>query len=75
MVGVAIGLIGIVVIFQVLQVWEERRRTTSSGSDAQVAGSIAMFNLEHELKQAGYGFGMSADIGCPYTRTMRPTRA
>jgi type IV pilus assembly protein PilW len=64
MVGVAIGLIGIVVIFQVLQVWEERRRTTSSGSDAQVAGSIAMFNLERDIKQAGYGFGMSADMGC-----------
>jgi len=72
MVGVAIGLIGIVVIFQVLLVWEERRRTTSSGSDAQVAGTLAMFALERDLKQAGYGFGMSGDIGCTVMTNMAP---
>ena len=72
MVGVAIGLIGIVVIFQVLQVWEDRRRTTSSGSDAQIAGTLAMFSLEREVKQAGYGFGLSADIGCTVYANMLP---
>ncbi len=64
MVGVAIGLIGIVVIFQVLAVWETRKRTTTSGSDAQIAGTIAMFNLERDLKLAGYGFGNSTFMGC-----------
>ncbi len=64
MVGVAIGLIGIVVIFQVLAVWETRKRTTTSGSDAQIAGTIAMFNLERDLKLAGYGFGRSTFMGC-----------
>lgn len=64
MVAVAIALIGIVVIFQVLQVWEERKRTTSSGSDAQVTGAIAIYNIERDIKQAGYGFGMSTYMGC-----------
>ncbi len=57
LIGVTIGLLGIVVIFQVLSVWDTRKRTTASGSDAQIAGTIATFGLERELKAAGYGFG------------------
>jgi type IV pilus assembly protein PilW len=64
MVGVAIGMIGIVVIFQSLAVWESRKRTTGSGSDAQIAGSIAIFNIERDARLAGYGFGQSAAMGC-----------
>jgi type IV pilus assembly protein PilW len=64
MVAAAIALIGIVAIFQVLAVWEERKRTTSSGSDAQVSGTIAMYNMDRDLRQAGFGFGLSTYMGC-----------
>lgn len=66
MIGVAIGLIGVVAIFQAVTVWTKHTQTTSSGSDAQVAGTIAMFNLERDLKQAGHGFGTAANtiMGC-----------
>jgi type IV pilus assembly protein PilW len=64
LVGVAIGLIGIVIIFQVLTVSEARKRTTGSGTDAQIAGSIAMFNLERDVRLAGYGLGVSTYLGC-----------
>lgn len=64
MVGVAIAMIGIVVIFQVLTLWDERKRTTSSGSDAQVAGAIAMYNLDRDIRVAGFGFGQSTYMGC-----------
>jgi type IV pilus assembly protein PilW len=64
MVAVAIALIGVIVIFQVMSIWEERKRTTSSGSDAQVAGTIAMYNLDHDLRLAGMGFGLSTYMGC-----------
>lgn len=64
MIGAAIALIGIVVIFQVLSVWEARKRTTSSGSDAQIAGALAMFNLARDVKLAGYGFSKSTNMGC-----------
>lgn len=57
LVGVLIAMIGIVVIFSVLAVAEARKRTTAAGSDAQTAGAIALFSLERDLKQAGYGFG------------------
>ncbi|MCC6472778.1 MAG: PilW family protein [Burkholderiales bacterium] len=64
MVGVLIGMIGIVVIFQVLQISEERKRTTGAGSDAQIAGSIGMYNLERDLRHGGYGFSTAAQMGC-----------
>lgn len=66
LVGVMVGMIGIVVIFQVLQVSEERKRTTGAGSDAQISGSIGMYNLSRDLTLAGYGFGNAAStyMGC-----------
>jgi type IV pilus assembly protein PilW len=60
MVGMLIGLIGIIVIFQVFQVSESRKRTTTAGSDAQIAGSVAMFSLERDLRLGGFGFGAAA---------------
>lgn len=66
MVGVAIGLIGIVAIFQAVAVWSKHTQTTSSGGDAQVAGTLALFNIERDLKQAGHGFGKAVltVLGC-----------
>lgn len=64
LVGMAIAMIGMVMMFQAMSVWEARKRTTASGSDAQVTGSIGMFTLERDLKLAGYGFGNAAALGC-----------
>ena len=55
LVAVLIGLIGMVIIMQVYTVSEERKRTTTGTSDAQISGNIAMFTLERELRFAGYG--------------------
>lgn len=70
MVGVLIGMIGIVVIFQMLDVSEKRKRTTGAGADAQISGTMALYSLERDLRQAGFGFGMAASstygnlLGC-----------
>jgi type IV pilus assembly protein PilW len=64
LVGMAIALIGMVMMFQAMGSWEARKRTTASGSDAQITGSIAMFSLERDLKLAGYGFGNATSMGC-----------
>ncbi len=64
LVGMAIALIGMVMMFQTMTTWEGRKRTTAAGSDAQVTGSIGMFTLERDLKLAGYGFGNSDAMGC-----------
>lgn len=64
MVAVVIGLIGIIMMFQVASNADQRRRTTAAGSDAQVEGAIALYNLERDIKQAGYGFGGADQMGC-----------
>lgn len=55
LVGVVIGLIGILVMFQLLTVSQAQRRTTTSGGDAQQSGMISLYLLERDLRQAGYG--------------------
>jgi type IV pilus assembly protein PilW len=65
MVGLVIGLIATIVIAQVLVVSEGRRRTTVSGSDAQVSGALSMYAVQREVQMAGYGLGAStAGLGC-----------
>ena len=78
LVGVAIGLIGIVAIFQAIAVWSKHTASTTSGSDAQVAGTLALFNIERDLKQAGHGFGRAGTpiMGCAVAATdTSPARA
>lgn len=69
MVGLVIAMLGILVIFSVLSVAEGRKRTTTSGSDAQMAGAVALFSLERDIKQAGYGFG-TFGVGKPINCTV-----
>ena len=69
LIGVTIGVIGILAIFQTVAVWNKHTQTTTSGGDAQIAGTLALFNLERDLKQAGHGFshGAAAGHGLPGT--------
>lgn len=57
LVGVAIGLIGVLAIFQTVAIWDRHAQTTSSGGDAQIAGTLGLFNIERDFKQSGHGFG------------------
>ena len=69
LVGIVIGMVGLLVIFKTVAIWDTHTRSTVSGGDAQVAGTLAMFNLERDIKQAGLGFGRapSATMGCNVT--------
>ncbi len=64
MVGMAIGLIGIVIITQVYLVNENYKRSTTSAGGAQVNGAIALYTLERDLRMAGYGLANSDALGC-----------
>jgi type IV pilus assembly protein PilW len=69
LVGLGIGLIGVVLMFRMVALWETHSRSAIAGSDTQVSGTLAMFSLERDLKQAGMGFG-NADapyMGCAVT--------
>ncbi len=68
MVGMALALITTVIIAQVVVNSEGQRRTTSSGADAQVSGSVALYTLSRDVQGAGYGIiSHSAALGCPVT--------
>ena len=66
MVGIVIGMVGLLVIFKTVATWDSHTRSTTSGGDAQSSGTLAMFNLERDIKQAGLGFGtaQAAVMGC-----------
>jgi type IV pilus assembly protein PilW len=66
LVGIVIGLIALLAIFQTISVWEARTRASTAGGDAQIAGTLAMFNLERDIRQAGQGFGTAppSDMNC-----------
>jgi type IV pilus assembly protein PilW len=66
LVGIVIGMVGLLVIFKTVATWDSHTRSTTSGGDAQVTGTLAMFNLERDIKQAGLGFGtaLAPVMGC-----------
>jgi type IV pilus assembly protein PilW len=64
LVAMLIGLIGMVIIFQVFEVSEGIKRTTTSGGDAQQAGVIALYTMERDIKNAGMGFNDTTFVGC-----------
>src|SRR5688572_8172380 len=65
MVGLVIALLSTIVIFQVFPASEGYKRTTTSGSDAQQNGALALFTVERDVRQAGYGLTASMEfLGC-----------
>ena len=77
MVGLVIGLLTLLAIYQLFAVSEGRRRTVAAVSQAQSAGAMALFSIDREIRSAGLGFA-SLDpsfLGCKVraTNTARST--
>jgi type IV pilus assembly protein PilW len=64
MVAMVIGMLGIIVMMQLFTVTEGQKRSTTSSGDAQSTGAIALYGLQREIKQAGYGFADVSILGC-----------
>jgi len=64
MIAMLIGLIGMIIIFQVFEVSEGIKRSTTSGGDAQQNGAVALYVMEHDLRNAGMGFNDMRSAGC-----------
>src|SRR5882762_3788246 len=64
LVAMLIGLIGMIIIFQVFEVSEKIRRSTTSGGDAQQNGAIALYSMERDFRNAGMGFNETTFVGC-----------
>ncbi len=55
MVSVVIGMLAILVMMQQLSIFEHSKRTTTGGADAQNNGAIALYGLQRDIRQSGYG--------------------
>jgi type IV pilus assembly protein PilW len=55
MIGVALGLISTIVIFQVFAAFEGRNRTTTAQVDATESGLMALLAIERDARHAGLG--------------------
>ncbi len=76
MVGMVLGLIGILVVMQVYLFSEGRKRTTTSGGDAQSNGAIALYTLQKDTALAGYGMASLDILNCnvrAYNENRNPT--
>lgn len=64
LVGMAVGLLSVLVIMQSFSVFESQKRTTTAGSDAQENGLMALVSLEQAIRNSGTGFANTAAFAC-----------
>ncbi|HZW11984.1 MAG TPA: PilW family protein [Noviherbaspirillum sp.] len=65
MVGLTVGLVTVLVVMQVMEVAESRKRATTSGSDAVVNAALGLYTIERDGKNAGYGMTtVRNSVGC-----------
>lgn len=64
MVALVIGLLGMLVMLQVYSNSEAQKRTTSGGIEAQNAGAIALYGLQRDIQQSGWGISAVNLLGC-----------
>src|SRR6476646_2980400 len=65
MVAMMIALIAVIIMFQVFETSDGVRRKTASGGEAQQKGTIALYTLQRDLRNAGMGINDTSYAGCP----------
>src|SRR5664279_4744675 len=70
MIGLVIGMLMVLMIFQVYQVNEGQKRTVTGGSDAQQSAGYGLFMIGRDVSIAGNGIASSAVAldGCALLR-------
>ncbi|MDO8464630.1 MAG: PilW family protein [Gallionella sp.] len=64
MVAMVIGLLGMLIMLQVYSNSEAQKRITAGGDDAQNAGAIALYGLQRDIQQSGWGISSINLLGC-----------
>ena len=67
MVGMVIGMLGIIVMMQMYSVSEGQKRSATGAGEAQNNGAIALYGMQRDIRQAGYGFSVLNLFGCNVT--------
>lgn len=73
MLGLVIGLIATLVITNVFTKFEQQKRVTTGGADAQTNGAIALYTMRREIENAGFGLPLFDEdvtpLQCPMNLT------
>ncbi len=69
MVGMLIGMLGIIIMMQLFSTTEGNKRATTGSADAQSSGAIALYGLQRDLRQSGYGINATDLMGCDLNLT------
>lgn len=72
LVGLVIGLLASLVIMQVFSVFEGQKRATTGSADAQINGSIALYNIKRDAESAGFGLPVFSSQNTPLKCTTLP---
>lgn len=67
MVAMVIGMIGLIIMMQTFSNAEGQKRATTGSGDAQSNGALAVYTLQRDIRQAGYGFNAINALGCAFT--------
>lgn len=54
-------------MMQVFSAAEGQKRSTTGTGDAQSNGAMALYSLQRDIRQAGYGLNALNVLGCPLT--------
>ncbi|MFT3858337.1 MAG: PilW family protein [Aquabacterium sp.] len=70
MIALVIGMAAVTIMLTMLSKTDAAKRITVGGNDAQIAGTIALFHLEREIRAAGYGINAPGVLGCTLSYTV-----
>lgn len=66
-VAVVIGLLAVIMMMQLLALFEGNKRGTTGGADAQNSGVIGLYGVQRDIRQSGYGIGTPSLFACNMT--------
>jgi type IV pilus assembly protein PilW len=64
MVALVLGLISTVAVMQLFLASEGQKRTITGGGDAQTNGALALYSLQRDITESGYGASAYRLLGC-----------
>ncbi|MEI7431395.1 MAG: hypothetical protein WCL27_13155, partial [Betaproteobacteria bacterium] len=64
LVAMVIGMIGLIVMMQMVSMFEGQKRTTTGGDDAINSGSVSLYSIQRDIQHSGLGISDVQAIGC-----------
>lgn len=64
LVALAVGILSTLAVLQLLSVSEGQKRTISGIADAEINGAFALYTLQRDIRQSGYGVASMQLLGC-----------